>query len=75
MDTQSILQFCKERNVEIYIRYDDFSDCMEIRLRRKQNFITRRISRFKLADLAFSLTILVILKDMADELDSAEKGK
>lgn len=73
MDTQSILQFCKERNVEIYIRYDDFLDCLVIRVRRKQNIIERGISRFDVSNLAFSPTILIILRSMADELDRAEK--
>ena len=73
MDTQSILQFCKERNVEIYIRYDDFLDCLVIRVRRKQNIIERGISRFDVSNLAFGPTILIILRSIADELDRAEK--
>lgn len=75
MDTQSILQFCKERNVEIYIRYNTSFDSLVIRLRRKQNFIERIISRFDVSSLAFGPTILIILRSMADELDRAEKEK
>lgn len=75
MDTKSILQFCKERNVEIYIRYDNFLDCLVIRVRRKQNIIERGISRFDVPNLAFGPTILIILRSMADELDRAEKEK
>lgn len=73
MDEQSILQFCKERNVEIYTRHDDFSDCMVIRVRRKRKFVERQISRSDFVNEAFGLTIRIILRSMADEIDRAEK--
>lgn len=73
MDEQSILRFCKERNVEIYTRYDDFLDCLVIRMRRKRNFVERQISRSEVVNEAFGLTIRVILRSMADEIDRTEK--
>lgn len=74
MDGQSILQFCKERNVEIYTQYDFLSDCFVIRMKRNQNFVERQISRSEAVNEAFGLTIRVILRSMADEIDRTEKG-
>lgn len=78
MDVQSILRFCKERSVEIYTRYDWVSDCLVIKMRRKQNIIEKRISifeidRFEVGNSAFGLTAGIILRSMADELDKTEK--
>lgn len=73
MDEQSILRFCKERNVEIYTRYDDFLDCLVIRMRRKRNFVERQISQSDFVNEAFGFTIRIILRSMADEIDRAEK--
>lgn len=75
MDEKSILQFCKERNVEISTRYDSYMDCFIIRIRRKQNIIERAIGYLEFANMAFNLRIKSLIRDMADELDRAEKGK
>lgn len=73
MDEQSILQFCKERNVAIYTCYDFRTECYVIRMRRGQRAIERRIDEEEVVKLGFGLTARIILRSMADELDRAEK--
>lgn len=73
MDEQSILQFCKERNVEIYTCYDFRTECYVIKMRRGQSAIERRIDGGEAVKLGFGLTARIILRSMADELDRAEK--
>lgn len=73
MNEQSILQFCKERNVAIYTCYDFRTECYVIKMRRGQRAIGRRIDEEEVVKLGFGLTARIILRSMADELDRAEK--
>ena len=75
MDEQSILQFCKERNVEIYTCYDFRIECYVIKMRRGQSAIEWRIDRGESVKLGFGLTVRIILRRMADERDRAEKAE
>lgn len=73
MDEKSILQFCRERNVEICTYYDFKMDCLVIRMKRKQNIIERRINCLEAKSSDFGLNARITIRSMADELDKAEK--
>lgn len=75
MTDAEILSFCKDRNVEIYTRYEAATESLLIRLRRGNYAIDRRISGEDVFQSAFGMTIRVTLRQMAAALDDMEEKK
>lgn len=69
MTTEEILDLCEKRGVEIYTRYDFISDALIIRMEKGQRDIERAISAWDVHSAGFGLTLRIILRGMADELD------
>lgn len=72
MPVEELLDFCAKREVEIYTRYDFISDSLIVKMRKKGHEIEEAISREMATSKGFGLTIRVILRGMADELDKEE---
>lgn len=69
MTVEELLDFCTKREVEIYCRYDFICDGLIVKMRKKSIETQTVISREVAASKGFGLTIRVILRGMADELD------
>lgn len=71
MTAKELLDFCAKREVEIYTHYDFICDGLIVKMLKKnietQTVISREAATFK----GFGLTIRIILRQMADELDRA----
>lgn len=68
MPIEELLDFCAEREVEIYTRYDFISDSLIVKMRKKGLETEEIIPRKEAASKGFGLTIRVILRVMADRL-------
>lgn len=68
-DIKELLDFCAERGVEIYTRYDFIGDSLIVKMRKKNIETDTVISREEAASAGFGLTIMVILRQMAAEPD------
>lgn len=64
-----LLDFCARREVLIYTTYDFITDSLIIVMRKKDRRTKISISRDIVYSAGFELTIRVILRRMADELD------
>ena len=69
MTAKELLDFCAEREVEIYTRYDFIGDSLIVKMRKKNIEAGTAISRGETTSAGFGLTIRFILRQMADELD------
>ena len=69
MTVKEVLDFCAEREVEIYTRYDFICDGLIVKMRKKNVETDTAISREAAASAGFGLTIRFILRKMAAELD------
>lgn len=75
LDIEEILKLCESRNVDISWRYDRFWDKFIVRVRRN-NYCVERAFRFEdCLNVAFGLTIRIILRDMINEIDEATGGE
>ena len=68
-DIKELLDFCAEREVEIYTRYDFICDGLIVKMRKKNVETDTVISREEATSAGFGLTIRFILRQMAAELD------
>ena len=71
MTVKELLDFCAEREVEIYTQYDFICDGLIVKMRKKGIETKTVISRWEAASAGFGLTIRIVLRHMADELDRA----
>lgn len=71
MTVEELLDFCDKREVEIYTRYDFICDSLIVKMRKKNLETQTAISRESAGSKGFGLTIRVILRQMANELDRA----
>jgi len=71
MTVKEILDFCDKRKVEISTYYDPICDGLVVKMRKKNIEAATVISR-EAAFAGFGLTIGIILRQMADELDKEE---
>jgi len=69
MTVKEVLDFCAEREVEIYTRYDFICDGLIVKMRKKNVETDTFISREEATSAGFGLTIRFILRQMAAELD------
>jgi len=71
MSEQALLDFCEERDVEVYTHYDQIVNKIFLKMRKpgKNLQIEECIGSEVANTKAFGLTIRVILRRMADELD------
>ena len=69
MTTEEILDLCEKRGVEIYTQYNFISDALIIRMKKGQRDIERTITARDVLSAGFGLTLRIILRSMADELD------
>lgn len=75
MDIEEILKLCESRNVDISWRYDRSWDKFIVRVRRN-NYCVERAFRFEdCLNVAFGLTIRIILRDMINEIDEVTGGE
>lgn len=70
---EEILSLCREYKVEIYTHYDHCSDALIIRMRKEQPGIERAIPARNIFHSGFELTLRIILRNMAAELDRKVK--
>lgn len=68
-DIKELLDFCAERGVEIRTRYDFIGDSLIVKMRKKNIETDTVISREEATSAGFGLSIRVILRQMAAELD------
>lgn len=73
-DIRELLDFCAEREVEIYTRYDFIGDSLIVKMRKKDVETDTVISREEAASAGFGLTIRFILRQMATELDKGAQA-
>lgn len=69
MTVEELLDFCDKWEVEIYTSYDFICDSLIIKMRKKNIETQTTISREAAGSAGFGLTIMVILRGMADKLD------
>lgn len=69
MTVKELLDFCAEREVDIYTRYDFIGDSLIVKMRKKNVETDTVISLEEAASAGFGLTIRFILRQMAAELD------
>lgn len=74
MTAKELLDFCAEREVEIYTRYDFIGDSLIVKMRKKDVETDTVISREEAASAGFGLTIRFILRQMATELDKGAQA-
>lgn len=77
MKIEELLNFCKERGVEVFSRYDHITESLIIGMRkdRTQRGIELPIHGLVAASAGYGLPLRVILRNMADELDKEGGGK
>lgn len=73
-DIKELLDFCAEREVEIYTRYDFICDGLIVKMRKKDIETDTVISREGAASAGFWLTIRFILRQMAAELNKGAQA-
>lgn len=73
-DIKELLDFCAEREVEIYTRYDFICDGLIVKMRKKDIETDTVISREEAASAGFWLTIRFILRQMAAELNKGAQA-
>lgn len=75
MTVEELLDFCDKREVEIYTQYNFIGDCMIFKMRKKNLQLETSITREAAFGAGFALTVMIVLRDMADKLDKQlEKG-
>lgn len=70
MSVEELLDFCDKREVEIHAHYDFICDSLIVKMRKKGRQTETVISREVAASAGFGLTIRIILRNMANELDT-----
>lgn len=70
MSVEELLDFCDKREVEIHTHYDFICDSLIVKMRKKGRQTETVISREVAASAGFGLTIRIILRNMANELDT-----
>lgn len=77
MKIEELLNFCKERGVEVFTSFDKYTNNLIIRMRKDatQRGIDVAVHPIAAASAGFGLTLRVILRNMADELDKEGGGK
>lgn len=75
MNIDEVLELCKQRNVEIYEKYDFYSNKFTVRVRRDNYCVERAFPYEDYCKAGFGLIIRISLTDMINEIDEAMGGK
>lgn len=77
MTDKELLEFCKDHDVELSIRYDDDRNCYHLKLRKDSWWIEHILSTICIDDTkSWRVIVKSILKDLVNRLDrQIEKGE